>query len=141
MGPPGPILIWENFTSRGVFSGVTSNHMPGKLPRTISLLLQLLKISRMCLSRSWEALAVKMICAELLNVSRVKTKSNTFWQEKLGRTFVGQKFTFIRTRAFLTNQEHDVFFGMLHYLLKTGKYFSSWARLHMSLDWSFYPGR
>ena len=45
-----------NFTSRGVFSGLTSNRMPGKLPRTISLLLQLLRTSRMCLSRSWGSL-------------------------------------------------------------------------------------
>ena len=33
-----------------------SNHMPGRLPRTISLLLQLLRTSRMCLLRSWERL-------------------------------------------------------------------------------------
>ena len=47
------VVFWENFTSRGFFSGVISNRMPGRLPRTISLLLQLLRTSRMCLSRSW----------------------------------------------------------------------------------------
>ena len=38
------------------FLGVTSKRMPGRLPRTISLLLQLLRTSRMCLSRSWGSL-------------------------------------------------------------------------------------
>ena len=40
----------------GVYSGVTSNRMPGKLPRTISLLLQLIRTSKMCLSQLSESL-------------------------------------------------------------------------------------
>ena len=30
---------------------------------------------------------------------------------------------------------------MLHYVLKTGEYFSCWTRLHISLDCSFCPGQ
>ena len=55
--------------------------------------------------------------------------------------FLGQKFTFIRTRFFPTNQEHTVFCRVLHYVLTTGEYFSSWTLLHISLDCSFCPGR
>ena len=32
-------------------------------------------------------------------------------------------------------------FRVLHYVLKTGEYFSSWTRLHISLNCSFCPGR
>ena len=48
-----------------------------------------------------KSLVVKVIYAELLIVSRVKVRSKTLWQEKLGKTFLGQKFTFIRARVFL----------------------------------------
>ena len=33
-----------------------------------------------------------------------------------------------------------MFFRVLHYVLETGEYFSSWTRLHISLDCSFCPG-
>ena len=33
------------------------------------------------------------------------------------------------------------FFKVLHYVLRTGEYFSSWTRLHISLDCSFCPGQ
>ena len=39
------------------------------------------------------------------------------------------------------NQKHDVFFEVLHYVLKTGEYFSLWNCLHISLDCSFCPGQ
>ena len=44
------------FTSLGVFSEVIPDRMPGMLPRTISLLFQQLRTSRMCLSCSWGSL-------------------------------------------------------------------------------------
>ena len=88
-----------------------------------------------------KSLAVKVIYAELLIVSRVKVRSKTLWQEKLGRTIPWSKIYLHSYKGFSTNQEHDVFFRVLHYVLKTGEYFSSWTRLHISLDCSFCPGR
>ena len=38
-----------------------------------------------------KSLAVKVIYAELLIVSRVKVRSKTLWQEKLGRTIPWSK--------------------------------------------------
>ena len=48
-----------------------------------------------------KSLGVKVIYAELLIVSRVKVRSKTLWQEKLGRTIPWSKITFIRKRVFL----------------------------------------
>ena len=83
--------------------------------------------------------AVKVIYAELLIVSRVKVRSKILWQEKLGRIIPWSKVYLHSHKSFSTNQEHDVFFRVLHYVLKTGEYFSSWTRLHISLDCSFCP--
>ena len=47
-----------------------------------------------------KSLVVKVIYAELLIVSRVRVRSKTLWQEKLGRTIPWSKFTFTRTRIF-----------------------------------------
>ena len=88
-----------------------------------------------------KSLAVKVIYAELLIVSRVKVRSKTLWQEKLGRTIPWSKIYLHSYKGCSMNQEHDVFFRVLHYVLKTGEYFSSWTRLHISLDCSFCPGR
>ena len=86
------VVLWENFTSRGVFSGVTSNRMPGKLSRTISLLLQLLRTLRdLFITFVGKSSTVKVIYAELLIVSRVKVRCKTLWQEKLGRTIPWSK--------------------------------------------------
>ena len=46
-----------------------------------------------------------------------------------------------RTEVFSTSQEHDVFFKVVHYVLKTGEYFSTWNSLHICLDCSFCPGQ
>ena len=53
--------------------------------------------------------AVKVIYAELLIVSRVKVRSKTLWQEKLGRTIPWSKIYLHSYRGFSMNQEHDVF--------------------------------
>ena len=88
-----------------------------------------------------KSLAVKVIYAELLIVSRVNVRSKTLWQEKLGRTIPWSKIYLHSYKGFSTNQKHDVFFRVLHYVLKTGEYFSSWTRFYISLDCSFCPGR
>ena len=87
------------------------------------------------------SLVVKVIYAELLIVSRVKVRSKTLWQEKLGRIISWSKIYLHLYKGFSTNQEHDVFFRLLHYVLKTGEYSSSWTRLHISLDCSFCLGQ
>ena len=87
-----------------------------------------------------KSLAVKVIYAELLIVSRGKVRSKTLWQEKLGRTITWSKIYLYSYKGFSTKQEHDVFFRVLHHMLKTGEYFSFWTRLHISLDCSFCPG-
>ena len=69
-----------------------------------------------------KSLAVKVIYAELLSVSRVKVRSKTLWQEKLGRTIPWSKIYLRSYKGFSTNQEHDVFFRVLHYVLKTGEF-------------------
>ena len=84
---------------------------------------------------------MKVIYAELLIVSRVKVRSKTLWQEKLGRTIPWSKIYLHSYKGFSTNQESDDFFRVLHNVLKTGEYFSSWTRLHISLDCSFCPSR
>ena len=71
-----------------------------------------------------KSLAVKVIYAELLIVSRVKVRSKTLWQEKLGRTIPWSKIYLHSYNGFSTNKEHDVFLRVLHYVLKTGEYFS-----------------
>ena len=88
-----------------------------------------------------KSLAVKVIYAELLIVSRVRVRSRTLWQDKLGRTIPWSKIYLHSYRGFSTNQEHDVFFKVFHHVLKTGEYFSSWNRLHFCLDCSFGPGQ
>ena len=88
-----------------------------------------------------KSLAVKVIYAELLIVSGTRVRSSTLWQDKLGRTIPWSKIYLHSYRGFSTNQEHDVFFKVFHYVLKTGEYFSSWNRLHFSLDCSFCPGQ
>ena len=87
------------------------------------------------------SLVVKVTYAELLIVSRVKVRSKTLWQEKLGRVIPWSKIYFHSYKGFSTNQEHDVFFRVLQYVLKTGEYFSSWTRPHISLDCCFCPGQ
>ena len=72
-----------------------------------------------------KSLAVKVIYADLLIVSRVKVRSKTQWQEKLCRTIPWSKIYLHSYKGFSTNQEHDIFFRVLHYVLKTSEYFSS----------------
>ena len=86
-----------------------------------------------------KSLAVKVIYAELVIVSRVRIRSKALWQDKLGRTIPWSKIYIHSYRGFSTNQEHNVFFRVVHRVLKTGEYFSSWNRLHISLDCSFCP--
>ena len=88
-----------------------------------------------------KSLTVKVIYAELFIVSRVKVRSKTLWQDKLGRTIPWSKVYLHSYRDFSTNQEHDVFFKVVHYVLETSEYFSSWNRLHISLDCSFCSGQ
>ena len=88
-----------------------------------------------------KSLVVKVIYAELLIVCRVKVRSRALWQDKLGRTIPWSKVYLHSYRSFFTNQERDVFFKVLHYVIETGEYFSSWNRLHISLDCSFCPGQ
>ena len=88
-----------------------------------------------------KTLAVRVIYAELLIVSRVRVRSRVLWQDKLGRTIPWMKVYVHSYRGFSTNQEHDVFFKVFHHVLKTGEYFSSWNRLHFCLDCSFCPGQ
>ena len=88
-----------------------------------------------------ETLAVRVIYAELLVVSRTRVRSRVLWQDKLGRTIPWSKVYVHSYRGFSTNQEHDVFLKVFHHVLKTGEYFSSWNRLHFCLDCSFCPGR
>ena len=87
-----------------------------------------------------KSLAVKVIYAELLIVSRVRVRSSAIWQDKLVRAIPWSKVYLHSCRGFSTNQEHDVFFTVFHYVLKTGDYFSSWNRLDISLDCSFCLG-
>ena len=87
------------------------------------------------------SLAVKLIYAEFLIVSRVKIQSKTLWQDKLGRTIPWSKVYLHSYRGFSTNQEHDVIFRVVHYVLKTGEYFGSWNHLHFCLDCSFCSGQ
>ena len=72
-----------------------------------------------------KSLAVKVIYAEVLIVSRVKVRSKTLWQEKLGRSIPWSKIYLHSYKGFSMNQKHDVFFRVLHYVLKTGEYLSS----------------
>ena len=90
-----------------------------------------------------KSLAMKVIYAELLIVSGVGVRSRTLWQNKLGRTIFWSK-VYLQSyiyKGFSTNQEHDVLFKVFHHVLKTGEYFSSWNRLHFSLDCSFCQGQ
>ena len=87
------------------------------------------------------SLVVKVIYAELLIVSRVRVRSRTLWQDKLGRTIPWSKVYLHLYKGFSKNQEHDVFLKVFHYVLKTGKYFSFWNRLHICLDCSFCLGQ
>ena len=86
-----------------------------------------------------KSLVVKVIYAELLIVSRVRIRSKTLWQDKLGRNIPWSKVYLHSYRGFSTNQEHDVFFKVVHYV--TGEYFSSWNRLHFGLNCSFCPSQ
>ena len=88
-----------------------------------------------------KSLAVKVIYAELVVVSRVRIRSKLLWQNKLGRTITWSKVYVHSYRGFSTNQEHDVFFRVVHRVLKMGEYFSSWNRLHIDLDCSFCTGQ
>ena len=88
-----------------------------------------------------KSLVVKVIYAELLVVSRVRIRSKALWQDKLGRTIPWSKVYVHLYRGFSMNQEHDVFFKVVHYVLKTVEYFSTWNRLHICLDCSFCPGQ
>ena len=56
-----------------------------------------------------KSLALKVIYAELLIVSRLKVRSKTFWKEKLGRTIPWSKIYLHSYSGFSTNQEHGVF--------------------------------
>ena len=88
-----------------------------------------------------KSLAVKEIYAELLIVSRVELRSKILWQEKPGRNIPRSKIYLHSYKGFSMSQEHNVFFRVLHYVRKTGEYFSSWTRFHISLDCSFCPSR
>ena len=88
-----------------------------------------------------KTLVVRVIYAELLVVSRVRVRSRTLWQDKLGRTIPWSKIYLHSYRGFSMNQEHDVVLKVLHHVLKTGEYFSSWNRLHFCLACSFCPGQ
>ena len=88
-----------------------------------------------------KCLAVKVSYTELLVVSRVRIRSKALWQDKLGRTIPWPKVYLDLYRGFSTNQEHNVFFRVVHYVLKTGEYFSSWNHLHFCLDCSFCSGQ
>ena len=84
-----------------------------------------------------KSLEVKVIYAELLIVGRVKVRSKTLWQEKLGRTIPWSKIYLHSCKGFSTNPETRCLFRVL----KAGEYFSSWTRLHISLDCSFCLGQ
>ena len=88
-----------------------------------------------------KSLAVKVIYAELVIVSRTRIRSKALWQDKLGRDIPWLKIYAYSYRGFSRNQEHDVFFEVVHYVLKTGEYFCTWNRLHICLDCSFCPGQ
>ena len=81
-----------------------------------------------------KSLAVKVIYVELLIVSRVRVRPRALWQNKLVRTIPWYKVYLHSYRGFSTCQEHDVFFKVFHYVLKTGEYFCSWNRLDISLS-------
>ena len=72
-----------------------------------------------------KSLMMKVIYAKLLIVSRVRVRSRTLWQDKLGRTIPWSKAYLHSYRVFSMNQEHNVFFKVFHHVLKTGEYFSS----------------
>ena len=57
-----------------------------------------------------KCLAVKVIYADLLIVNRVRIRSKTLWQGKLGRTIPWSKIYLHSYKGFSTNQEHSVFF-------------------------------
>ena len=63
-----------------------------------------------------KSLMVKVIYAGFLIVSRVKVRSKTLWQEKLGRTIPWSKIYLHSYRGLSMNQEHNVFFRVLHYV-------------------------
>ena len=88
-----------------------------------------------------KSLTVNVIYAELLIVSRVRVRSKTLWQEKLGRTIPWSKIYLHSYKGFFYKPGTRCLFRVLHYVLKTGEYFSSWTRLHISLDCSFCPGK
>ena len=56
-----------------------------------------------------KSLVLKVIYAELLIVSRIKVRSKTLWQEKLGMTIPWSNIYLHSYKGFSTNQEHDVF--------------------------------
>ena len=55
-----------------------------------------------------KTLAVRVIYAELLIVSRVRVRSRTLWQDKLGRTIPWSKVYLHSYKGVSMNQEHNV---------------------------------
>ena len=88
-----------------------------------------------------KTMAVRVIYAELLVVSRTRVRPRVLWQDKLGRTIPWSKVYVHSYRGFSMNQEQDVFFKVFHHVLKMGEYFSSSNCLHFCLDCSFFPGQ
>ena len=68
-----------------------------------------------------KSLVVKVIYAEIVTVSRVRIRSKALWQDKRGRKIPWSKIYVHSYKGFSTNQEHDVFFRVVHRVLKTGE--------------------
>ena len=102
--------LWENFMSRGVLLGVTSKPHAWEAPLYYQSVASSAKdIKDVFVAFVGKSLAVKVIYAELLIVSRVKVRSKTLWQEKLGRTIPWSKIYLHSYKGISMNQEHDAF--------------------------------
>ena len=100
----------------GVFLRVTPNRTPGQLLRMYyqSVVSAARDIKDVIITFVGKSLAVKVIYAELLIVSRVRVRSRALWQNKLIRTIPWSKVYLHSYRGFSTYQEHDVFFKVFH---------------------------
>ena len=92
-----------------------------------------------------KSLAMKVIYAELLIVSRVRVRSKTLWQEKFGRTIPWSKIYLHSYKGFSMNQEHNVFLECCTTCLRQVSIsapglvsISVWTVLSVRVSWRLY---
>ena len=99
-------VLWENFSSCGVLRSNIKQHAWEAPSYYQSVASAAMDIKDVFITFVGKSLMVKVIYAKLLIVSRVRVRSKTLWQEKLGRVKNLPSFV----QGFFHDQEHDVFF-------------------------------